>query len=243
MAEPPTPLYVRLAAEQARRLDQAVSASGKSKRRLVEDAVREHLSDDGLVVGRIAFSEDAPAWSSPSTAATAAREILTAAEAAALLRVDEGELVAAARRRKLPGRSIAGQWRFSRTALLSWLGRQADERESNLPAAAAGVERSDAVLEPGPEYVPGDPVRVRVVHREHRTSVTDGGRAIEKAGRPSGWREAADRVADELVVNVSQRGVISLPIVRGDPWCEEEIVDRIAQASLALYQELLDLEG
>jgi hypothetical protein len=110
MDESPTPLYVRLAADQARRLNDAVSASGKSKRRLVEDAVREHLADDGIVVGRIALREDPP-------------EVLTAAEAASLLRVDESQLLQAAQHCQLPGRMIAGAWRFSRSALLSWLGQ------------------------------------------------------------------------------------------------------------------------
>ncbi len=107
MVERPTPLYVRLAADQARRLDHAVSASGKTKRRLVEDAVREHL-DDGLVVGRAALGEDPP-------------EVLTVGEAASLLRVDETPLLEAAGRGELPARRIAGEWRFSRIALLSWL--------------------------------------------------------------------------------------------------------------------------
>jgi excisionase family DNA binding protein len=108
MKEPPTPLYVRLAAEQARRLEEAVSVSGKSKRQLIEDAVREHLTDDGLTVGRIALSEQMP-------------EVLTAPEAAALLRIEESDLLAAAARGELPARAIGEDWRFSRLALLSWL--------------------------------------------------------------------------------------------------------------------------
>ncbi|HEY5318312.1 MAG TPA: helix-turn-helix domain-containing protein [Solirubrobacteraceae bacterium] len=114
MKEPPTPLYVRLAAEQTRRLEQAVSLSGKSKRQLIEDAVREHLDDDGLTVGRIALREEAP-------------DVLTAPEAAALLRVEEDELLAAAARGELPGRAIGGAWRFSRSALLTWLSRIHEE--------------------------------------------------------------------------------------------------------------------
>ena len=109
--EPRTPLYVRLPAEQARRLEEAVSASGKSKRQLIEDAVREHLTagtDRDLTVGRITLSEETP-------------EVLTAAEAAALLRVEEGDLVAAAQRGELPARAIGEEWRFSRAALLAWL--------------------------------------------------------------------------------------------------------------------------
>lgn len=108
MDEPLTPLYVRLPAEQARRLDEAVSTSGKSKRRLVEDAVRQHLSDDNLVVGRVDFREDPP-------------DVLTLGEAAALMRVEERQLLDEAERGDLPGRRIGGEWRFSRSALLSWL--------------------------------------------------------------------------------------------------------------------------
>jgi excisionase family DNA binding protein len=109
--EPLTPLYVRLPAEQARRLEEAVSMSGMSKRQLIEDAVREHLTDRtdrDLTVGRITLSEEAP-------------EILTAAEAAALLRVDESDLMAAAQQGELPARAIGEEWRFSRAALLAWL--------------------------------------------------------------------------------------------------------------------------
>jgi len=39
-----TPLYVRLSSEPSTRLERAVSVSGKSKRQLVEDAVREAAS-------------------------------------------------------------------------------------------------------------------------------------------------------------------------------------------------------
>jgi hypothetical protein len=98
------------------------------------------------------------------------------------------------------------------------------------------------VIETGLEYRPGDPVRVHVVRREHRISVSDDGAAIEKAGRPARWREAADRVDEELDVNISQGGVISLPVVRVGP-CEQKIVRRIGEASLGLYQELLELGG
>jgi excisionase family DNA binding protein len=104
-----TPLFVRLAAEETRLLDQAVTATGKSKRRLVEDAVREHLSDGQLVVGHAALREAAP-------------EVLTLPEAAALLRVGEPELEAALARGEVPARRIGEQWRLSRAALLQWLG-------------------------------------------------------------------------------------------------------------------------
>lgn len=103
----PTPLYVRLSADHTRRLENAVSASGKTKRQLVEDAV-ERLTDDGLAVGRVTLREELP-------------EVLTVGEAASLLRVDEAQLLKAVQRGEVPGRRIANDWRFSRSALISWL--------------------------------------------------------------------------------------------------------------------------
>ncbi len=49
-------------------------------------------------------------------------EILTLAEAAVFLRVSEDGLKADAVGGKVPGRVVAGEWRFSRVALLVWLG-------------------------------------------------------------------------------------------------------------------------
>ncbi len=109
MPDDDVPLYVRLPADQARRLHEAAGSTGLSKRRIVADAVRQHLAgDDGLVVGRAAVREDAP-------------EVLTLEEAASLLRVTDAALLAMAKRGELPCQQIGEQWRFSRTALLAWL--------------------------------------------------------------------------------------------------------------------------
>jgi hypothetical protein len=103
------------------------------------------------------------------------------------------------------------------------------------------AEIEEHVVDTGLEYVPGDPVRVRIVRRDRRTNVSDDGAAVERAGRPAGWREAAERVAGELDVNVSRPGVISLPVSsRGSGL--ETLVQRIGEASLALYQEILELD-
>lgn len=107
-----TPLFVRLPNEEARYLEQAVAASGKSKRQLVSEAVREHLTGDGLVVGRVALQEVGEA-------------VMTVEETAVLLKLDESAVVAAAQAGDLPGRQIDGHWRFSRSAVLAWLGADA----------------------------------------------------------------------------------------------------------------------
>ena len=52
-------------------------------------------------------------------------DVLTAGEAAALLRVGAADVVAAAERGELPGRRIAGEWRFAREAVMAWLGTPA----------------------------------------------------------------------------------------------------------------------
>jgi hypothetical protein len=47
-------------------------------------------------------------------------------------------------------------------------------------------------------------------------------------------------VEQDLVVNFSRGGGISLPVVAVGP-SEEQVVRRIGEASRAFYQELLDL--
>jgi hypothetical protein len=97
------------------------------------------------------------------------------------------------------------------------------------------------IVDTGLEYRPGDPVVLRTVERRH-TLVTDEGAALEKAGRLPGWREIGDRLERELCVNVSRSGAVFLPVVACGPGYDA-IVRRIAEASLSLYQDVLDLEG
>src|SRR5689334_6742211 len=64
-------------------------------------------------------------------------EVLTLAEAAALLRVSEEGLKADAVAGRVPGRPVAGEWRFTRTALLTWLSQ---------PEPAAGKSSKERML-------------------------------------------------------------------------------------------------
>jgi hypothetical protein len=89
------------------------------------------------------------------------------------------------------------------------------------------------------EYLPGDPVALRITRRR-LVYVSDEGGAVARAGKPPGWRAVAERLADELVVNIGRSGAVSLPVSRGGPGFDA-IVERVAQASLALYEELLEL--
>jgi hypothetical protein len=99
----------------------------------------------------------------------------------------------------------------------------------------------DELVDTDLEYMRGDPVILRVV--QHRFPyVRDDGAAVEKAGRPDGWRAVAEQVGKELAVNVSRGGVVSLPVVPAGPGLDA-IVERVADASQTLYQELLDLDA
>ena len=100
-----TPLYVRLPRREADLLDRTAFETRTSKREIVTDAVRAHLER-----GRA----DLPAPEPPA--------VLTLAEVAELLQVPDDAVRELAEAGDLPGRRIAGEWRFARAALLEWLG-------------------------------------------------------------------------------------------------------------------------
>lgn len=117
-----------------------------------------------------------------------------------------------------------------------------DLRHASAPTEGGSGEppRVEALVDTGLEYRPGDSVLIRVVRREGSTRVSDDGAAFERAGSPSGWPDTARKVTLELEVNFGRDGSISLPVVAAGP-PEGEVVMRIGAASLAFYQELLDL--
>ena len=104
------PLYVRLPRDQAVALDRLVDATGQRKQHVVSE-----LLADRLEVGRIEVAER------PSTTA---EEVLTLEELSSLLRLPTTALEALAEDGLLPGRRIAGEWRFARSAILEWLSRR-----------------------------------------------------------------------------------------------------------------------
>jgi excisionase family DNA binding protein len=157
MGEELTPLFVRLSAEQAERLDRAVAAIDARKKDLVAGLVDQYVdpdSDAGLdalravaSVGRgelaAGAAAGAPSVAGPRRAGGAgadgaragaagagaagadlddpARPVLTPAGAAALLGVRDVDVLELAEHGELPGRRVAGQWRFGRDALVAWV--------------------------------------------------------------------------------------------------------------------------
>ena len=104
-----TPLYVRLPAEAAARLDRAAFDRRTSKRELITDA------EVRLLVGETTVGR-AEVHASPDP------DVLTVEQAAELLQVDADTVRTLAREGTLPGRRVGREWRFARAALLRWLG-------------------------------------------------------------------------------------------------------------------------
>src|SRR2546423_6514519 len=122
MEEEKRALYVRIPLPAAERLDRAAFEMQIPKQDLVADLLFRHLTpvagsrrvvvesmDDTMTVGHHSFvPADAP-------------EVLTLAEAAELLRVDEETVTKMAESGELPGRKLGDEWRLTRSAVLRWL--------------------------------------------------------------------------------------------------------------------------
>jgi excisionase family DNA binding protein len=119
------PLFVRLPAAEASKLDHASHELKIAKKDLVTALVARHVDPqrldslrrvvvemgrDELTVGRAEFRpHEQP-------------EVLTLEQAAELLQVSPEAAAELADAGELPGRKIGDDWRFSRQAVLAWLG-------------------------------------------------------------------------------------------------------------------------
>jgi excisionase family DNA binding protein len=131
-------LFVRLSPEQARRLDRAAAAVPARKKDLIGGLLERFVHPDtpsGMralreiagveATGRrqvtIDLGADGPVVGHASFRPAPEPEVLDAAGAAELLRVDEAAVLELAERGEIPARRIGDAWRFSRRALLAWL--------------------------------------------------------------------------------------------------------------------------
>jgi excisionase family DNA binding protein len=121
--EPTSPLFVRLPAASADRLNRAAFELKTPKRELVADLVDRYLDAEQFAVGRAAMEGGEP-------------DVLTAEQLAQLLQVDEKTVRSLAAKAELPGRKIGRHWRFSRQAVLDWLANP----EHHPKRRAAGFE-------------------------------------------------------------------------------------------------------
>jgi excisionase family DNA binding protein len=132
-------LFVRLPVEQAEKLDRAAFELKVPKQQLV-GALLERFSASqlarlpGLESGRrrvVVESEvDDMAVGSHSFRPFEPPEVLSPAEVAELLQVEEPLVQKLADSGELPGRRIGKEWRFSRSAVLEWLGAAEEEEDA-----------------------------------------------------------------------------------------------------------------
>ena len=132
--DPTLALFVRLPVDQARKLDRAAQAVGAAKKDLVAGLVDRYVDPDsdggidalrdlGASPRRVIVEADEPSLVVGHHAFRPADlpEVLTPQQAAALLQVDEDDVLALAEEGRLPGRRIGDGWRFARAALVRWL--------------------------------------------------------------------------------------------------------------------------
>jgi hypothetical protein len=91
-------------------------------------------------------------------------------------------------------------------------------------------------------YMPGRPVRIRIRHRDHRYYIDDMGTAVAIAGRPPGWRDAADRAVRALDWNMNRDGVVLMQTLERRRNLDE-FIQRTAETSVAVLDVLLELRA
>jgi hypothetical protein len=115
---------------------------------------------------------------------------------------------------------------------------QVDAMRDALAVACARWGDTGAIrLDSGLVYRDGEPVVIVVRKRGHRYDLSDEGAAVQKAG-VRGWLPVAEAVVAEEGFNVNRRGVVFVPAVEGRDIAA--LAARLAETSLAVYQELLD---
>jgi excisionase family DNA binding protein len=137
--DPTAALFVRIPAEQARRLDRAAFELQVPKQRLVSGLLERYVDPDSpsslAALGapglkerqtegrRITVQAIDPQGLTVGHHSFHPREpdVLDRQEAAELLRVEPELIQSMALNGELPGRQLGGLWRFSRQALLRWL--------------------------------------------------------------------------------------------------------------------------
>lgn len=132
-----TPLYVKLPAAAGEKLDRASEALGIPKKDLVAGLVERYVDPDssrglsalGSISGPRKITVDLPE-AGPSMGAYSFQpydppEVMSAAQAATLLQIEESLVVELAEAGDLPGRKLGKVWRFSRAALVAWLSEPA----------------------------------------------------------------------------------------------------------------------
>jgi excisionase family DNA binding protein len=117
-----TALFVRIPSAEAAKLHRAADALGAPKRELIANLVARYVDpEDPVALGALGGARADWSVGQHSFRPAAELEILTSAQLATLLQVEEEVVVELAETGELPGRKVGEDWRFSREAILAWL--------------------------------------------------------------------------------------------------------------------------
>jgi len=120
-----TALFVRLPAEEAERIDRVAFERKIPKKEVIRMLISDHLEE---IPQPSPVPRPAPEPHRPGHMVYVPYDppdVLTAREAAKLLRADAETILGMAERGEIPARRIGDEWRFGRAALLDWLGTAA----------------------------------------------------------------------------------------------------------------------
>jgi excisionase family DNA binding protein len=117
-----TALFVRIPSAEAAKLHRAADALGAPKRELIANLVARYVDPENPAALSALGGAQAE-WNVGRHSFRPAEEleILTPAQLAWLLQVEEEVVLELAEKRELPGRKVGEEWRFSREAILAWL--------------------------------------------------------------------------------------------------------------------------
>ncbi|HSC49507.1 MAG TPA: helix-turn-helix domain-containing protein [Gaiellaceae bacterium] len=120
-----TALFVRIPSEHAARLHRAADALGAPKRELISRLVAQYVDPDNPTsMNALGLAQADWSVGQHSFRPASELEILTPAQLAGLLQVEEEVVLELAEKRELPGRKVGEEWRFSRDAILAWLAEE-----------------------------------------------------------------------------------------------------------------------
>jgi hypothetical protein len=107
-------------------------------------------------------------------------------------------------------------------------------------AALMQQEVGEVVVPSRLAFGDGEPVEIHVRKRLHRYDLSDRGRAVAKAGRPTGWYEVAGIAVEPM--NVGRNGHVFVQAHPLSVEALESILRRLADASRAVHEALLVLD-
>ena len=83
---------------------------------------------------------------------------------------------------------------------------------------------------------------ITVTQRQRRCLLHDGGEAVRRAGRPTGWTDVADRAVRRTGMNVSPHDRRRVRPRRRAAAISKSLALRLARASLDVLEALVELD-